>query len=184
MMPVYGVGAGAVQPLTTAEKALGASRVQEPEETVQNRQLKPVTDEYVRSEPREPSGRYWVGKGGDGQPKIYFDDPERAAVTPKQPEGAPEAEEPNPAGQGVKGPENPERKKDKDEVWEGNTDKVDREIERLKKKRQELEHRLNTETDEAKIKDLERQLSQVERELRQKDNDTYRRQHTQVTRIS
>ena len=189
MMPVYGVGAGAVQPLTTAEKALGASRVQEPEETVQNRQLKPVTDEYVRSEPREPSGRYWVGKGGDGQPKIYFDDPERAADAPKQPESTSDAkksdadapEEPDPAGQGAKGPEG---KKDKDETWECNTDKVDREIEKLKKKQQELEQRLGTETDEAKIKDLERQLSQVERELRQKDNDTYRRQHTQVTRIS
>ena len=38
---------------------------------------------------------------------------------------------------------------------------VDREIEKLKKKQQELEQRLGTETDEAKIKDLERQLAQV-----------------------
>ena len=61
---------------------------------------------------------------------------------------------------------------------------MDREIEKLKKKQQELEQRLNTETDEAKIKELERQLAQVERELKQKDNDTYRRQHTAVRQLS
>ena len=37
---------------------------------------KPVADEYV---PKEPSGRYWIGRGEDGRPKIYFDGPERAA---------------------------------------------------------------------------------------------------------
>ena len=181
MMPISGVNTGAVQPLTTAEKVLGASKVQKPEEEAQGRPLKPAMDEYIRSEPQEPSGRYWMGKGEDGQPKIYFDDRSRAADAPKRSEDAPEAEEPDPAGQGAKGPE---RKKDKDEVWEGNTDKVDREIEKLKKKQQELERRLNTETDEAKIEDLERQLAQVERELKQKDNDTYRRQHTTVTQLS
>ena len=189
MMPISGVNTGAVQPLTTAEKVLGAPKVQKSEEEAQGRQLKPVMDEYIPEEPQEPSGRYWMGKDEDGQPKIYFDDPERAADAPKQPEGAPDAkkpdtdapEEPDPAGQGAKGPEG---KKDKDEVWEGNSDKADREIEKLKKKQQELEQRLNTETDEAEIKELERQLAQVERELKQKDNDAYRQQHTKVTRIS
>jgi len=180
MMPISGVNTVAVQPLTTAEKVLGASKVQKPEEA-QSRRLKPVMDEYVPEEPQEPSGRYWMGRDEDGQPKIYFDDPERAANVPKQPEDTPESEEPDPAGQGAKGPEG---EKDKDEVWEGNSDKVDREIEKLKKKQQELEQRLNTETDEAKIKDLERQLAQVERELKQKDNDTYRRQHTTVRQLS
>lgn len=181
MMPISGVNTGAVQPLTTAEKVLGASKVQKSEEESQGRQLKPVMDEYVPEEPQEPSGRYWMGKDEEGQPKIYFDDPERAADAPKQPKDAPETEEPDPAGQGTKGPE---RKKDKDEVWEGNSDKVDREIEKLKKKQQELEQRLNTETDEAKIKDLERQLSQVEQELKQKDNDTYRKQNASFTQLS
>ena len=179
MMPISGVNTGAVQPLTTAEKVLGAPKVQKPEE--EGRPLKPVMDEYIPEEPQEPSGRYWMGKDEDGQPKIYFDDPERAANAPKQPEDTPEAEEPDPAGQGAKGPEG---EKDKDEVWEGNSDKVDREIEKLKKRQQELGQRLNTETDEAKIKDLERQLAQVERELKQKDNDTYRRQHTTVRQLS
>ena len=48
MMPISGVNTGAVQPLTTAEKVLGASKVQKPEEESQGRQLKPVMDEYVR----------------------------------------------------------------------------------------------------------------------------------------
>ena len=181
MMPISGVNTGAVQPLTTAEKVLGASKVQKPEEEAQGRQLKPVMDEYVPEEPQEPSGRYWMGKDEDGQPKIYFDDPERAADAPRQPEDAPEAEEPKQAGQGAKGPEG---KKNKDETWECNTDKVDREIEKLKKKQQELEQRLNSETDEAKIKDLEHQLAQVEQELKQKDSDTYRRQHAVYTQLS
>ena len=191
MTPISGVNAGAVQPLMTAGKALGASKVQKPEEEAQSRQLKPMMDEYVPEEPQEPSGRYWMGKDKDGQSKIYFDDPERAADAPKQPEGvpdakkpeadAPEAEEPDPAGQGAKGPEG---KKDNGETWECNTDKVDREIEKLKKKQQELEQRLGTETDKAKIKGLERQLSQVEQELKQKDNDTYRRQHAVYTQLS
>ena len=181
MMPISGVSTGAVQPLTTAEKMMGASKVQKPEEEARDRQLKPVMDEYVPEEPQEPSGRYWMGKDEDGQPKIYFDDPERAADAPKQPEDAPEAEEPKQAGQGAKGPEG---KKDKGETWECNTDKVDREIEKLKKKQQELKQRLNTETDEAKIKDLEHQLAQVEQELKQKDSDTYRRQNAAYTQLS
>ena len=181
MMPISGVSTGAVQPLTTAEKMMGASKVQKPEEEARDRQLKPVMDEYIPEEPQEPSGRYWMGRDEDGQPKIFFDDPERAADAPKQPEDAPEAEEPKQAGQGAKGPEG---KKDKEEVWEGNTDKVDREIEKLKKKQQELEQRLNTETDEAKIKDLEHQLAQVEQELKQKDSDTYRRQNAAYTQLS
>ena len=185
MMPISGVNTGAVQPLITAEKVLGASKVQKPEEEAQGRQLKPVMDEYIPEESQEPSGRYWMGKDEDGQPKIYFDDPERAADAPKQPEGAPEKpdadapEEPDPAGQGAKGPEGK-----KDETWECNTDKVDREIEKLKKKQQDLEQRLGTETDEAKIKDLERQLSQVEQELKQKDSDTYRKQNAAYTQLS
>ena len=47
MMPISSVNTGAVQPLTTAEKVLGASKVQKPEEEVQGRPRKPVMDEYI-----------------------------------------------------------------------------------------------------------------------------------------
>ena len=141
MMPISGVNTVAVQPLTTTEKVLGASKVQKPEEEAQSRQLKPVMDEYIPEEPQEPSGRYWMGRDEDGQPKIYFDDPERAADAPEQQEGAPEAEGPDPADQDAKGPEG---KKDKGEVWERGTGKADRETGKLKKNRQELEQEGDT----------------------------------------
>ena len=54
MTPVSGVNAGAVQPLTTAGKVLGASMVQKPGEEPQDRQPKPVMDEYVPEGPQEP----------------------------------------------------------------------------------------------------------------------------------
>lgn len=60
----------------------------------------------------------------------------------------------------------------------GNTDQVDREIEKLRQQKTQLEQRLNSAKDEKKAAELERKLAQVENELRQKDNDIYRRQHT------
>ena len=53
MMPISGVNTSAVQPLTTAEKVLGASKAQKPEEEAQSCQFKPVMDEYVPEEPQE-----------------------------------------------------------------------------------------------------------------------------------
>lgn len=66
---------------------------------------------------------------------------------------------------------------DKVEERTCNTDKVDREIEKLKRKKKELEQKINSETDENKVKELEKKLAQVESELKQKDNDAYRFQH-------
>lgn len=39
----------------------------------------PARDEYVPEEKRAPAGQYWPGRGEDGQPKIFFDDPEKPA---------------------------------------------------------------------------------------------------------
>lgn len=69
----------------------------------------------------------------------------------------------------------------KAETCTANTDKVDREIEKLKKKQAELQKQLNSETDEIKVRRLESELAQIENELRQKDNDAYRRRHTQFS---
>lgn len=52
---------------------------------------------------------------------------------------------------------------------------------RLRRTLEDLERRRSPETDEAKARDLERQLAQVDSELSQKDNDAYRRQHTKFT---
>ena len=121
----------------------------------------PAMDEYVPEEKQEPSGRYWLGRDADGQPKVYFDDPERADDKPFD---AP-APAKKPTG-------------DKTERCTGSTDQVDREIKRLKQRKETLEQQISSQTDDVKIKELERKLAQVERELAQKDNDTYRRQHT------
>ena len=72
---------------------------------------------------------------------------------------------------------------EKSGMYRCSTDKVDREIAKLKRHKAELESMLSTEKDERKIQELERQLSQVERELSQKDNDTYRKQHMEMTKI-
>ena len=172
MMPVSGVDAHAVRPLT----AEGAPPVREPEKEARSRRPAPAMDEYVPEEPREPSGRYWIGRDGEGRPKLCFDGPERAEDAAQGPGKAPEAERPG----GAKGPEKGGKK---GERWICNTDSVDREIERLKKKRQELERQLGAERGQDRAKELERQLAQVERELAQKDNDTYRKQHAVFTRL-
>ncbi|MCI9582336.1 hypothetical protein D3Z50_00925 [Clostridiaceae bacterium] len=69
----------------------------------------------------------------------------------------------------------------KSEKCTGNTDKVDREIEKLKKKKKELEQKVAAEKDPQKAERLKSQLAQVERELKQKDNDGYRKSHTVFT---
>lgn len=64
-----------------------------------------------------------------------------------------------------------------------NTNQVDREIEKLKEKKKELEQQIRAAFgDEGKIKELEKKLADVENELSQKDNDTYRRQNASVTK--
>lgn len=155
MTPISSLNNETIRPLAAPEKTQGAPKVQKPEEP-QSRQPKAMMDEYVPEEPEEPSGRYWMGKDEEGQPKIHFDDPERAAGAPKKPE----------------------------EKWVCDTDKVDREIEKLKKKQQELKQQLGTETNEARTKELEHQLAQAEQELSEKDNDTYRKQHATFTQLS
>lgn len=65
----------------------------------------------------------------------------------------------------------------------GNTDQMDREIERLKQQKAQLEQQRNAVRDEKTAGELERKLAQVENELRQKDNDTYRRSHMTVYEV-
>lgn len=138
------------------------------EESTESHPLTPARDEYTPEEKQEPTGRYWLEQDESGRTKIHFDDP-----NPDRTQKDEKAEAPSDS-------EKISNEK-KAETCTANTDKVDREIERLKKKQAELEQQLNTETDERKIKQLESELVRVEGELRQKDNDTYRRQHTQFT---
>ena len=52
---------------------------------------------------------------------------------------------------------------------------------RLRRTLEDLERRRSPETDEAKARDLERQLAQVDSELSQKDNGACCRRHTKFT---
>lgn len=60
------------------------------------------------------------------------------------------------------------------------TGAVDREIEALKRERERLEQQLST-AGPREAERLARQLAQVQRELRQKDNDGYRRRRAVVS---
>lgn len=66
------------------------------------------------------------------------------------------------------------------EVTKANTDKVDAEIKQLKNKKAQLEQQIAQNPTE----DLQKQLSQIENELRQKNNDTYRKAHTNFVDIT
>lgn len=173
MQPISAVDPGAVQSPRSAAGVKEPLKALRPEEEGRGRPQKPVTDEYVPEAKQEPSGRYWLGKDEDGQPKIYFDAPERAADAPQKQGGLPDAPD---ADKDVDGPDK-KASDDRAESCTCNTDKVDREIEELKKRQEELKRQIDSETDGTKIRELEKQLARIESELSQKDNDTYRRQH-------
>lgn len=174
--------------LKLAARSASVSGVQKTERTEATRAQssagyrKPVRDEYVPEEKRKESyGRYWLERGEEGNPKIRFDGPE-AEEAPEM-KAVLEGEDPEAPKDPAEAPKkaDPSGKGRKEEKCTGNTDAVDREIKKLKEKKEKLEKQIDRETDETKRKDLERQLSQVEQELRQKDNDTYRRQHSVFT---
>ena len=162
------------------QAALKAEKAKEAAEEKGSGKLSEPQDVYIRSEKsgKEPVGLDRIGQDENGGRKIFFDDPDKADRADGKEE--PKAEK----ADGKKPKVDGDSQGKPAEVCIGNTDKVDREIEKLKKKRQELEQRLDTETDEAKIEDLERQLAQVERELRQKDNDAYRKRNAVFTQLA
>lgn len=118
---------------------------------------------------------YRVGQDAFGNRKILFDDP-KASHTNGKGDCSREGENGKKPRVGGNGQEKPAEK------CVTNTDKVDREIKRLKEKRQQLEQQIQTASgDERKIRELEKKLAQIENELSQKDNDTYRRQNASVS---
>ena len=121
-------------------------------------------DEYISSEKSgsKPSGLYRLGQDENGNPKLMHDDPKRAAkakdVQPK------------------------EEQAKKAEKCTTNTDNVDREIEKLKEEKKQLEQQIKAAAgDKEKVKVLEKKLAQIEGQLSQKDNDTYRRQNAVIS---
>lgn len=141
-----------VQEINETQKQKPAANTND--NTTKKQQNKPIQDEYIPSdkEAKQAIGLYQLKYSQDGSPKISFDNPRKKAA------------------------DNKEAKQE--EKCTGNTDKVEQEIRKLKEEKKQLEQKLHTASDSKKVKELEQQLAKVEQELQQKDNDTYRRQHT------
>lgn len=60
-----------------------------------------------------------------------------------------------------------------------NTDKVDAEIKRLREQKQQFEKQIQSATDPRQAVMLQKQITRLEKELQQKDNDAYRREHAE-----
>lgn len=134
-----------------AEKAVRAKKADSEKEAGTSGASQPQ-DEYIRGEKSgtKPTGLYRMGKDENGNRKIFYDDPEKAA--------------------------NPDAPAEK---CTGNNDRVESEIRNLKEKKQQLEQQLlSAAGDETKVRSLKQKLAQVEQELSRKDNDTYKRQNT------
>ena len=164
-----------------AEKAKEAKETKEAAEEKGSGKLSEPQDVYIRSEKsgKEPVGLYRIGQDENGGRKIFFDDPDKADRADGKEE--PKAEK----ADGKKPKVDGDSQGKPAEVCIGNTDKVDREIEKLKEKKRELEQQIRSASgDERKIQELEKKLAQVEQELSQKDNDTYRKQHSEFSRLA
>ena len=160
------------------QAALRAEKAKEAAEEKGSGKLSEPQDVYIRSEKsgKEPVGLYRIGQDENGGRKIFFEDPDKADRADGKEEPKADGKKPKVDGDSQGKPA---------EVCIGNTDKVDREIEKLKEKKRELEQQIRSASgDERKIRELEKKLAQVEQELSQKDNDTYRKQHSEFSRLA
>lgn len=161
-----------------AEKAKEAQEAKKASEEKGAGRLSEPQDVYIHGEKseKEPIGLYRIGQDEDGSRKIFFDDPDKADRADNKEE--PKADE---DGKKLKVDRNDQGKPTEKCITD--TDKVDREIKKLKEKKQQLEQQIQSASgDEKKIRELEKKLAQVENELSQKDNDTYRWQNASVSK--
>ena len=160
-----------------AERAEKAKEAEKAAEGKKSGRLPEPQDEYISSEKsgQKSIGLYRVGQDENGNRKIFFDAPKADHATGKGDRSgeSEDGEAPKISGDGQGKPT---------ENCVTNTDKADREIKKLKEKKQQLEQQIQSASgDEKKIRELEEKLAQVENELSQKDNDTYRRQNASVS---
>jgi len=117
-------------------------------------------DRYIPGDnDSDSAGIYSMEYDDEGNPIVNYDSPEEKKSDEREPE------------------KSDDDKHEKSESCTANTDKVDAELKRLKKRREQLEQQLMSANDEKKKKMLEKQLAAVQNELNQKDNDSYRRSH-------
>ena len=135
---------------------------QESRDTSSN-DIKKRVDTYEAQPPQQSAGVYQVTHDENGRRIIQVD--ESCETAQGQPKAKPqdESEKPNIVKTTV------------------NTDKVDKEIEKLKQTQTQLEQKIAAAKEPKEKEKLEAQLAQVNAELKAKDNDTYRQQHMEIT---
>ncbi len=126
-------------------------------------ELKKRFDTYEARPQQQSAGVYQVAHDEEGRQIIQVD--QSLETAQEQPDAEPQTEGEQPVI--VK--------------TTGNTDKVDREIEQLKQTQAQLEQKIAAAKESKDKESLETQLAQVEAELKLKDNDTYHRQHMEIT---
>ena len=97
-------------------------------ETKDSGKLSGAQDEYISSEKsgKKPTGLYRIGRDGNGSRKVFFDNPKAVRADGKEPE---------------RGGSNSGKPAEKCVT---NTDKVDREIKKLKEEKQQLEQQIRS----------------------------------------
>lgn len=138
-----------------------------------------LLDRFAPEEPTGRAGLYRKAKDQDGNPTLRFDDPAKAKKEAEEASLAEKAAEEEKAAK-EKAAEEKEAEKAEARTTTINTDRVDREIRELREKIEDVSQELRTATGEQAEK-LEQQLLQDKIALRIKDNDTYRRAHSQVS---
>lgn len=180
--PAPEVQNNAVNAVTGANEAPGITAVQQKTGAGENGIQGELLDRFAPEEPAVKAGLYRKAKGQDGNPTLLFDDLKKAEEKgEKAPSPAEQAAEQEKAAKEKKAAEEKEaEKKAETKTTTINTDRVDREIRELREKIEDVSQELRTATGEQAEK-LEQQLLLDKIELRLKDNDTYRRAHSQVT---
>ena len=150
---------------TNIEKHIAQLEQQKGQESrnTSSNDIKKRVDTYEAQPPQQSAGVYQVTHDENGRRIIQVD--ESCETAQGQPKAKPqdESEKPNIVKTTV------------------NTDKVDKEIEKLKQTQTQLEQKIAAAKEPKEKEKLEAQLAQVNAELKAKDNDTYRQQHMEIT---
>ncbi len=151
--------------ITNIEKHIAQLEQQKGQEirNTSSNDIKKRVDTYEAQPPQQSAGVYQVTHDENGRRIIQVD--ESCETAQGQPKAKPqdESEKPNIVKTTV------------------NTDKVDKEIEKLKQTQTQLEQKIAAAKGPKEKEKLEAQLAQVNAELKAKDNDTYRQQHMEIT---
>ena len=162
-------------------------------------------DGYIAGDfsPSKPTGVYSLGKDEEGKPKILLEKPEASSRSSLLDEnGAKRSDEPEKKTRSAKPSDEederdvaPKEEEDEEEdeksekasdekktirIGTVDTGKVDAEIQKLKQEKQRIALALSKAAGDDQ-KDLQKRLEAIDSELRVKDTDSYRKQHSEYS---